>query len=49
MMKMDGRGSSEYQIWEKRDIIVSLEDKTQIVSSFTYEKGREKRVGEGKI
>ena len=22
MMKMDGRGSAEYQIWEKRDIRV---------------------------
>ena len=24
-MKMDGRGSAEYQIWEKRDIMVILE------------------------
>ena len=25
MMKMDGRGSAEYQIWEKSDIMVILE------------------------
>ena len=25
MMKMDGRGSAEYQNWEKRDIIAILE------------------------
>ena len=24
-MKMDGRGSAKYQIWEKRDIMVILE------------------------
>ena len=24
MMKMDGRDSAEYQIWEKRDIMVIL-------------------------
>ena len=24
MMKMDGRGSAEYQIWEKRDIMVII-------------------------
>ena len=25
MMKMDGRDSAEYRIWEKRDILVILE------------------------
>ena len=24
MMKMDGRGSAEYQIWKKRDIMVII-------------------------
>ena len=54
MMKMDGRDSAECQNWEKKDIYVIFEilndnrTKTQIVSSPTYEKGREKREGEGK-
>ena len=41
MMKMDGRGSVEYQIWEKRDIIgildfdfKSLDDKNLISVSL---------------
>ena len=52
-MKMDGRDSAECQNWEKNDIYGIFEilndnrTKTQIVSSPTYEKGREKR-GEGK-
>ena len=55
MMKMDGRDSAECQNWEKKDIFGIFEilndnrTKTQIVSSPTYEKGREKRGGEGKF
>ena len=53
-MKMEGRDSAECQNWEKKDIYSIFEilndnrTKTQIVSSPTYEKGREKRGGEGK-
>ena len=55
MMKMDGRDSVECQNWEKNNIYGIFEilndnrTKTQIVSSPTYEKGREKRGGEKKI
>ena len=54
-VKMEGRDSAECQNWEKKDIYGIFEilndnrTKTQIVSSPTYEKGREKREGEGKI
>ena len=54
MMKMDGRDSAECQNWEKKDIYGIFEilndnrTKTQIVSSPTYGKGREKRGKEKK-
>ena len=54
-MKMDGRESAKCQNWEKKDmdgIFEILNDnrtKTQIVSSPTYGKGREKRGEEKKI
>ena len=50
-MKMEGRDSAECQNREKKDIYCIFEilndnrTKTQIVSSPTYEKGREKRGG----
>ena len=51
-MKMEGRDSAECQNWEKKDLYGIFEilndnrTKTQIVSSPTYEKGREKHGGE---
>ena len=54
-MKMEGRDSAECQNWEKKDLYGIFEilnynrTKTQIVSSPTYEKGREKSGGEKKI
>ena len=54
MMKMDGRDSTEYQIWEIkgqrsiREKFKSLKDKRSIVTCLLQnEKGR-KRGGEGK-
>ena len=54
MMKIKSRDSAECQNWEKNDIYGIFEilndnrTKTQIVSSPTYEKGREKRGGKEK-
>ena len=53
-VKMEGRDSAECQNWEKNiygifEILNDNRTKTQIVSSPIYEKGREKREGEGKI
>ena len=54
MMKMEGRDSAECQNWGKDiygifEILNDNRTKTQIVSSPTYEKGREKREGGKKI
>ena len=51
MMKMDGRDSAEYQIWEKRDIMVifkfdfkSLDDKI-VNSAVSFLKTQAKKRG----
>ena len=55
MMKMEDRDSAERQNWENKDIYGIFEilndnrTKTQIVTSPTYEKGREKCEGGKKI
>ena len=54
MMKMDGRGSAEYQIWEWKDIMVILSlilshkmTKFQIVTFFI--KSQERKIWEAKL
>ena len=54
MMKMDGRGSAEYQIWEWKDIMVILSlilshkmTKFQIVTFFI--KSQERKTWEAKL
>ena len=52
MMKMDDRGSAEYQFWLKRDIMVilevvkSLNDKSATVVFFFKLNRKQKRGGE---